>query len=58
VLAPLALGLLILIACLAAGRITLHLLGARRPTWLAGAVGFAVLTIAAGSRAGPPRRPS
>ena len=45
--APLAFALLFVVACLAAGRIILVLLGAPRPTWLAGAVGFAALTVAA-----------
>ena len=46
-LAPLAIALLLVVLCLAAGRLVLHLLGATRPTWLAGAVGFAALTVAA-----------
>ena len=45
--APLLFALLFVIACLAAGRIVLVLLGAARPTWLAGAIGFAALTVAA-----------
>src|SRR5215208_3312157 len=45
--APLLFALLFVVACLAAGRIVLVLLGAARPTWLAGVVGFAALTVAA-----------
>ncbi|MEO8091641.1 MAG: hypothetical protein ABI726_02885 [bacterium] len=45
--ASILLALLFVALCLAAGRVVLRLLGATRPTWLAGAVGFATLTIAA-----------
>jgi hypothetical protein len=41
-----ATALLILVASLLLGRALLSLLGERRPTWLAGAVGFATLVIA------------
>lgn len=47
-LISLALAVLILGLCMGAGRVVLHALGASRPTWLAGAVGFAALIIAAG----------
>lgn len=47
-LLPLALAVLFVLASLVAGHATLALLGARRPTWLAAAVGFAVLTVLAG----------
>jgi hypothetical protein len=46
-LASIALALLIVLLCLLAGRLVLHALGAAQPTWLAGAVGFAALTIIA-----------
>ena len=46
-LAPLVFALLFTAACLAAGRVVLVLLGASRPSWLTGAVGFAALTVAA-----------
>jgi hypothetical protein len=48
VLASIALALLFVAICLAAGRVVLHLLGAPRTTWLEGAVGFAALVVAAG----------
>jgi hypothetical protein len=46
-LASIALALLIVLLSLLAGRLVLHALGATQPTWLAGAVGFAALTIVA-----------
>jgi hypothetical protein len=46
-LLPLLLALAIVAISLAAGRIVLHLLGMRRPTWLAGPVGLAALTVVA-----------
>jgi hypothetical protein len=46
-LASIALALLIVVLCLLAGRLVLHALGATTQTWLAGAVGFAALTIVA-----------
>jgi hypothetical protein len=46
-LVAIALALLIVLLSLLAGRLVLHALGARQPTWIAGAVGFAALTIVA-----------
>jgi hypothetical protein len=47
VFAALALGALLVVLCLVAGRLIMQLLGASRPSWVEGAVGFAALTVLA-----------
>ncbi len=46
-LAALALGALLIVLSLLAGRLVMHLLGAARPVWVEGAVGLAALTVVA-----------